>query len=471
LDERGAVEALQARGRFGVRLGLGRTRALLGVLGDPHLGLRGALIAGTNGKGSVQALVAAVLRQAGLPVGQTPKPHLVSYRERIVVDGTPIASEDFAALIGEVLEAADRVPSRLGPPTEFELVTAAAFTWFARAGVNVGVVEVGLGGRLDATNVWDGGVAAITNVSLDHMEWLGPTVPLIAAEKAAIIKRGDLAVTGADGEALDVIQAAARRAGAPLEVVAPLPISSMDRGGLVVRDFALGELRLGLLGRHQAANAAVALGVLRALDRRKIARITEDHIRDGFAAARWPGRLELLAVGNEGHGAPASTRGPEPGSVDLLLDGAHNAAGAAALATAVDELAPSLSQGRPTLLLGVLADKEVERISAALVGSRVLAGARVVAVTVPGTPRALPAQDVANAWAGAMAATRGTGGMPMDRGADGGVVVEESADTGLERALESALAEGGPLVVAGSLYLVGHVRGKLMPDPDLPALG
>ena len=200
MNEREAVAALQARGRFGVRLGLGRTRALLAELGDPHLGMRGALIAGTNGKGSVQALVSAALLEAGLRVGQTPKPHLVSYRERIVVGGLPISAEDFGPLIQKVLAAADSLPGQLGPPTEFEVVTAAAFTWFARAGVDVAVVEVGLGGRLDATNAWDGGVAAITNVDLDHMEWLGPTVPSIAREKAAIIKRGDLAVTGADGD-------------------------------------------------------------------------------------------------------------------------------------------------------------------------------------------------------------------------------------------------------------------------------
>jgi dihydrofolate synthase/folylpolyglutamate synthase len=469
MDERAAVEALQSRGRFGIRLGLGRTRALLGVLGDPHLGMRGALIAGTNGKGSVQALVSAALREAGLRVGQTPKPHLVSYRERIVIDGTPISSGDFAALIGEVLEAADGLSSRLGAPTEFEVVTAAAFTWFARAGVKVGVIEVGLGGRLDATNVWDGGVAAITNVDLDHMEWLGPTVPLIAAEKAAIIKRGDLAVTGADGDALGVIQSASRRAGAPLEVVAPLPVSSMDRDGLVVRDFALGELRLGLLGRHQAANAAVALGVLRALDRRGIAHASEEQIRAGLAAARWPGRLELLAVDDAGRGLPASADGRDQGSVDVLLDGAHNAAGAAALAAAVDELAPSLSAGRPTLLFGVLGDKEVDRIAGALAGSRVLGGARVIAATVPDTPRALPGELVAAAWESAVARTAGA-----RRGSEasaGSAVIEDSADTALERALDSARAEGGPLIVAGSLYLVGHVRGKLLPDSSLAPLG
>jgi len=167
---------LAARGRFGIRLGLGRTRALLRQMGDPQLGLPGVLIGGTNGKGSTQAMVASVLREAGLRVGQTPKPHLVSYRERIVVDGAPIGVAEFVDLISAVLDAADAVAGGHGPPTEFEVITAAAFSWFRRTGVEVGVVEVGLGGRLDATNAWQGGVSAITNVTLDHMEYLGDTV-------------------------------------------------------------------------------------------------------------------------------------------------------------------------------------------------------------------------------------------------------------------------------------------------------
>ncbi|MGH2407449.1 MAG: bifunctional folylpolyglutamate synthase/dihydrofolate synthase, partial [Candidatus Limnocylindrales bacterium] len=151
-DYAATLAALQARGRFGIRLGLGRTRALLQALGNPERDLRGVLIAGTNGKGSVQAMVAACLAAAGLHVGQTPKPHLVSYRERVLIDGAPLAQDEFARLLDEVLGIADRLAGRIGPPTEFEVLTAAAFVAFARAGVEVGVVEVGLGGRLDATN-------------------------------------------------------------------------------------------------------------------------------------------------------------------------------------------------------------------------------------------------------------------------------------------------------------------------------
>ena len=197
-----ALAALEARGRYGIRLGLGRVRALLRAMGNPERDVRGALVAGTNGKGSVIALAGSALRAAGYRVGETPKPHLVTYRERIVVDGVPIAPDDLARLVDEVLPFADRISRRLGPPTEFELLTAVMFAHFARSGLDLALVEVGLGGRLDATNAWDGGVAVLTNVGLDHTDRLGPTIGHIAREKVPIVKRGDRAVTGADGEAL-----------------------------------------------------------------------------------------------------------------------------------------------------------------------------------------------------------------------------------------------------------------------------
>jgi dihydrofolate synthase / folylpolyglutamate synthase len=457
LTYREAVAALQARGRFGVRLGLGRTRALLRALGDPHRDVRGALVGGTNGKGSVQALVGAALRASGTRVGQTPKPHLVSYRERILVDGAPIAPPDFVRVIEKVLEAADQVPRHLGPPTEFELVTAAAFTWFAWSGIRRAVVEVGLGGRLDATNVWDGGVAAITNVDWDHMEYLGDTLRAIAREKAAIIKRGNRAVTGATGEPLAVIRRRARRLRVPLDVVEPLVVLSMDRGGLLVEDAHFRALQVGLLGRHQAANAAVALATLGALRAAGLASVPDTSVREGFASARWPGRLELLVIGPDGRAGPASPDGPHSGSPDLVLDGAHNRAGAAALGEALDELAPSLSPGRATLLLGILRDKQVAEMVEVLARSASLRGASVVATAVPGTPRTLAAEDLAGAC---KAASRTTGVGWSVRAVDSG-------DDALQTAVGLARAGGGPLIVAGSLYLVGHVRGKLFEDPAL----
>jgi dihydrofolate synthase / folylpolyglutamate synthase len=431
-----AVAALQARGRYGIRLGLGRTRAILREIGDPHAGIGGALIAGTNGKGSVQALAAAVLREAGLRVGQTPKPHLVEYRERIVVDGEPIAEKDFGVVVSEVLTAAGRIPRRLGPPTEFELLTAAAFTWLARCRIDVAIVEVGLGGRLDATNVWDGGVAAVTNVAFDHMDRLGDTLSAIGREKAAIIKRGDLAVTGATGEALAVIRRRARRMGVPLAIVAPLPVLGMDRDGIVVEAPGLGATRVGLLGRHQAANVAVALATLDALEAAGLAAAPREARRAGLAAARWPGRMELLTV------RPDPSRGP----VDVLLDGAHNPAGFGTLLGALEDLRPQLSAGRFIFVTGFMADKDVAAILDRCFGHPAIRGARILATRVD-VERAMPAAQLARAWRERVPGSEATAVEPPERA--------------LAEALEAAARDGGVVVVAGSLYLVGAVRASL----------
>jgi len=429
-----AVRALTERGRFGIRLGLARTRALLGALGDPQLALRGALVGGTNGKGSVLALAGAALRAAGYRVGTTPKPHLVSYRERLEIDGQPIDPVTFTRLVREVLGAADGVERRNGPPTEFELLTAMLFRWFAEAGVDLAVVEVGLGGRLDATHAWDGGVAAITNVALDHMAWLGDTIPEIAREKAAIIERGDRAVTGATGEALPVIRRRARRVGAPLvEVSAPLVIG-WDRDGLEVDLARLGPTRISLRGRHQAENAAVADAVLDALASARIARVPDDARRRGYESATWPGRLELLRV--DGH--------------DVLLDGAHNPAGATALTTALDDLRPFLTEGPITLLTASMADKDVDGIARALASA--MTDATIVCTGLD-VPRAMPADELAMHWRRAAPGAR--------------VVAEPDHRVALDRAFSGSPHGSGPIVVAGSLYLVGAVRAILVDDPDL----
>jgi dihydrofolate synthase/folylpolyglutamate synthase len=376
-------------------------------MGNPHLGLPGVLIGGTNGKGSTQAMVASVLREAGVSVGQTPKPHLVSYRERIVVDGSPIAVDDFIAVVTQVLDAADSVARRHGPPTEFEIITAAAFTWFARVGVEVGVIEVGLGGRLDATNAWQGGVSAITNVALDHMEYLGDTVEKIAREKAAIIKRGDsFAVTGADEPALGVIRRRAGRVGVPLDVRAPADVDP--------------RLKIGLLGRHQRANAAVATGIVAALDAAGIAHVPRMALERGLANVKWPGRLELI----RGRGRPP-----------ILFDGAHNPAGIAALAQALIDL--RLTDPPPIVLVGVLANHWQPGMLDPL--KRALPDASLIATSVPGAPNSMPPADLARAWG---------------KNATAIVDTEESFD-------RAASETRGTLIVCGSLYLVGYLRNKV----------
>ena len=432
-DYHAALAALAARGRFGIRLGLGRTRALLAALGDPQREVRGALVAGTNGKGSVLAFAGSALRAAGLRVGETPKPHLVSYRERVAVDGHPISPADFARHVEAVLAVTERVARRHGEPTEFELLTAVVFRHFAEADLDVALVEVGLGGRLDATHAWDGGVAAVTNVALDHTDRLGSTIAAIAREKAAIIERGDRAVTGADGEALAIIRRRARRLGVPLTEVEAAPMLGWDRDGSTVELPRLGEVRVGLRGRHQAANVAVADAVLDALEAAGIATAGEEARRRGYATAVWPGRLELLTV--DGH--------------QILLDGAHNPAGALALARALDDLRPHLASGPLRLVVASMADKDVGGIIDALVSTPTLAGATVIATTVDAA-RALAAEELAGRW--------------RERVGDGvRVLAEPDPLAALDRAREGT----GPTVVAGSLYLVGAVRAHLVDDPEL----
>jgi dihydrofolate synthase/folylpolyglutamate synthase len=428
-----ALAAIAERGRFGIRLGLGRTRALLRGLGHPERTVRGALVAGTNGKGSVLALAGAALRAAGYRVGETPKPHLVTYRERLQIDGRPVDAVTFARLVDEVLPVADQVARRLGQPTEFELLTAVVFRWFAEQRPNVALVEVGLGGRLDATHAWDGGVAAITNVELDHTDRLGSTVEAIAREKAAIIERGDLAVTGATGSALGVIRRRARRMGVPLVEVDVPPLLGWDRDGIEVDLPRLGPTRISLRGRHQAANVAVADALLDALDTAGIATTPARARRDGYAAATWPGRLELI----------------ERDGREILLDGAHNPAGAAALAVALDVLRPHRGPGRLTLVMASMGDKDVDGLIKGLAGAAALEGARIICTSVD-LPRALAAPDLAHRWTAIEPSWRPD--------------VEAEPIVALERALTGA---DGPVVVAGSLYLVGAARAHLVDDPAL----
>jgi dihydrofolate synthase/folylpolyglutamate synthase len=436
LDYDEAVDALRRRGRFGISLGLARVAALLAELGDPQRELRGALIGGTNGKGSVVALARAALNAAGLRVGTMPKPHLVSYRERIAIDGRPLSRARFAGALAAVMPAVDRVTDRLGPPTEFEALTAAAFRELAAAGIDVALVEVGLGGRLDATNVLDAGVAAITNVQHDHERHLGRTLASIGAEKAAIVKPGNLAVTGALGRGLASILERCAAVGAPLRRAGPgQPYATTLRhagwDGLIVDAVAPGrelpDLGIGLLGGHQAANAAVALALLDALaedaERRGVAwPVDEAAVRRGFAAARWPGRLELLA---------ASSAGP------VLLDGAHNPAGARALARALDEL----GLRRFPLVFGANRGKRVSAVLRALAPLR----PRPVFTRVS-DPGALPPAELLWRWS---------------RIGAGNARVAATPEQALPAAAALRAADDQPIVVAGSLYLVGAVRGML----------
>lgn len=381
---------LEALGPQRIRPGLSRTRALLAALGSPQTAFRTLLVAGTNGKGSTAAAAAAVLEAAGLAVGLTTSPHLVRVNERVRLRGRDVSDAALDAALRLVAAVSGDGGLR---PTYFEALVVAACELFRRARVAVGVVEVGIGGRLDATNVLEPEVSVVTNVAEDHLETLGPTLADVAREKAGVFRRGQPALTAARGEALDVLRAEAARTGARLLEVPPSP--AWD---------GVSPLR----GAHQRENLALAVAAARAF-----APVDDAAIRRGLAALRWPGRLQDL---------------PRPGRRPLLVDGAHNPAGAAALAAHLD--AAGLS-GRVDLVLGVLADKAAGEIFAPL-ATRV----RKVVLVPPASTRAMPPE--------ALAARLGRPDLPR-------------AGT-LAEALDALGGADGdaPILVAGSLVLAGE---------------
>ena len=412
-----ALDYLTSLGRFGIKLGLERTEALLHALGDPHELFQGVLVAGTNGKGSVCAMLASVLQAAGYRVGLMPKPHLVSYTERIQVDQQLISEANFAALLTEVRPAIHKVAAELGPPTEFEILTSAALYYFGRAGIDILVCEVGLGGRLDSTNVLDLGVEIITNVALDHTQHLGSTVEAIAAEKAGILKPDSIAITGARPPALAVIEAAALRVDIPLlRLGHEISLAAIDKEWAGVQATVTTpagtyrDLRVPLLGLHQADNAALAVAGIDAL-RSRGWDISDGALRDGLARTRWPGRLEII------------DRHPI-----VLVDGAHNPAGLErALATVTH-----LAKGRPlAIVFGAMKDKDLPNMLGQLRNTE----APVIFSAIGWHRAALPEELAAQ----------------FGRPSETASTVSEA----LTRARELA-GRDGLVFVCGSLYLVGE---------------
>lgn len=414
-----SLEYLTSLGRFGIKLGLERTEALLHALGDPQELFQGVLVAGTNGKGSVCAMVSSVLQAAGYRVGLMPKPHLISYTERIQVDQRPIAEADFAALLTELQPAINKVAAELGPPTEFEILTSAAFYYFARAGIDLLVCEVGLGGRLDSTNVLDLGVSVITSIALDHTQYLGSTLEAIAAEKAGILKPDSIAITAAQPPALAVIEAKARDQQIPLlRLGQEIELSAIDKdwAGVQATVTTPGgtyrDLRIPLLGLYQADNAALAVASIDAL-RSRGWDISDGALRDGLARTRWPGRLEVI------------DRDPI-----VLVDGAHNPAGLERSLAAVQKLAKS----RPLVIVfGAMRDKDL---------SSMLALLRSV-----NAPVIFSRID----WHRAEAPTE------LAKRFEGESETAESSAEALNRAREMA-GRDGIVFVCGSLYLVGEAK-------------
>lgn len=415
-----AARYLAARTRLGIKFGLETIRALVEALGHPERGYETVLVAGTNGKGSVAAYLDAALREAGLKVGLYTSPHLVRLNERIAVDGREISDARLDASVGRVREAARALlgAGRIeAHPTYFEAVTAAAFDHFRNEGVEVAVLEVGMGGRLDATNIVSPLASAIVSIARDHEAYLGNTLEAIALEKAGVLRRDRPTVLGPLPRA--VRRVVARRAAA---VGARL----VDARAGVKLQSRNGDLRIRtprrayrgvrpLPGAYQRDNVLVAVRLLEELRAAGLA-FDLDKIPAGIARTRWPGRLEWV-----------------PGDPPLLLDGAHNPAAAQALARHLRSLGPFV------LLFGAMADKDVTEMGRILFPK----AEAVVLTQPPGSRAARPEEIVARV------------GSPASR-------AHRQADP--RRALD--LARGlatwkRPVVVAGSLYLVGRVKEVL----------
>ena len=411
-----ALEFISRQGRFAMKLGTERTRALLDRIGGPDRGLAGALIAGTNGKGSTGVCLESILQATGHSVGFMPKPHLISYTERIELNGRPISEEDFAATLERLMPVLDAIAEEMGPATEFEMLTVLALDYLAPR-IDMLVCEVGLGGRLDATNALDLGVAVITNVDLDHQKYLGNTIAEIAREKAAIIKGGDRVVTGCDGEALEIVESRAAEVGAPVwrlgrEITLGSESLGWDGHRMSVSGpgFEHGDLRLALVGDYQPENAALAVAAAHVLGD-----LDEGAVRSGLASARWPGRLQVIS------------QRPR-----VILDGGHNPA---AMVKAGGALRRLIGTERLVAVFAMLSERDPVQLLAALRTLR---------------PDAVVFTEPASAHGHAIEPEM------LYELYGAGSYVGRPASAALERAKELAGPEGNVLV-CGSLYLVGEV--------------
>ncbi|PLX83604.1 MAG: bifunctional folylpolyglutamate synthase/dihydrofolate synthase [Desulfuromonas sp.] len=417
MDFRQSLEYLYGLQRFGIKLGLDNIRALLERLGHPESGYGIVHVGGTNGKGSVSACLAEVLRQAGCRVGLYTSPHLHSFTERIRIDGVPAAEEEVARLTDMLRERAADIPA-----TFFEFTTALALWHFQQRKVDFAVLEVGMGGRLDATNAVLPRVSVITSICRDHAEHLGADLAAIAVEKAGIIKEGIPVVLGRqEPAALEVLLERARRQKAPAYLLGRDFTSGPAAGGFAYRglELAMDGLHPGLAGAHQRQNLALALAAAEVL-RRQGERISEAALRGGVEGVRWPGRLEWWD-GRDGR--------------DVLLDGAHNEGGARALA----EYLAELGAAKVRWVVGIKGVRQVGDIL-----GPVLPHVDALYCTEPPAEETVPRQRLA------------------EEAARAGVPAKVYASP--EAALDAALAERGEgevVLVAGSLFLVAAAREHL----------
>jgi dihydrofolate synthase / folylpolyglutamate synthase len=422
-----ALEYMQGLHRFGIKLGNERFVALLGRLGDPHLsGFGIAHVAGTKGKGSTTLMIASILSAHGFRTGGYYSPYVYNVRERVQVDNEMISEADFSRLVTEIRPQIEAVSATdLGATTEFELKTALGFCYFRDRQVEFAAIEVGIGGRLDATNVVHPAATVITNIGLDHTHILGDTHALIAAEKAGIIKPGVDCVTATDNpEALDVIRRTARERDARLAVAAPDGhVASTEvtwttvNGPFCVRtpQNEYGDLVCGLRGDYQRANAACAISAVESLAVARGFAVEKTAVRKGLASLRMPGRFEILRE-----------------NPTVILDGAHNAMAAEALASEVRKL----DYRRLFLVVGMVQGHEPQGVLEPLAPL----SAEIIA-TEPTWTKRRPAQEIAEA-------ARGLG-------------YRAEIVTPPAKALEAALARArndDAVLVTGSFYTVGDTR-------------
>lgn len=423
-----ALAWLYGRQALGIKLGLAKVEKLLATLGDPHKSFQSVHVGGTNGKGSVARMMAGVLQRAGYRTGLTTSPHLVSFVERIEVDGVPIAKADVAAGLAQVRDAVAPLDAAGEPPTFFECVTALAFLHFRTAGVRWAVVEVGMGGRLDATNVLSPALTIITNVEVDHTAHLGPTIADIAWEKAGIMKPGVPLVTGASGQGLFVLKARSHDLRVAMSVLGEdYQIVPEQDDLIILRPNGESHYRVGLAGQHQKRNAALVAAACGAL-RGQGLRLPESAVHDALANTTHAGRLETFHV-------PAGRFGPAP--MEVLVDGAHNPDAAHALRRHLGKTGWSGFH----LVAGFCADKEW----ADCVDQWVPLASRVWCVPVR-NPRTLAASE--------LAAHVEPSGIPATARPDVAAALAAAGTSGIDRVL-----------VAGSLFLAGEARALLLGLP------
>ncbi len=423
-----ALDYLASLNRFGMRLGLSRILRLAELLGNPQDAYKTIHITGTNGKGSVSALTAAALSASGLRTGLFTSPHLFKYNERMRVDGADISDEDFTRTIVRTKDAAEKMIAEGGEsPTQFEVLTAAAFLYFAEQKVDYAVIEVGLGGLLDSTNIITPVATVITNVTLEHADVCGGTLEGVAEHKAGIIKENVPVVTAAKGTPLDVIRRTAREKNAPLYVMGEdfyLRSCSRTTEGqslsLDAPSLSLSDWRYGIsfAAPYQAENSAVAAALMGVLGQKDV-RISTSKAAEAFSRTAWPGRFERMDAGGQ----------------KIVVDGAHNPAGMKSLREALDAIFPAEPR---VFLLGILHDKAIDDMLDIL-----LRPEDVVFVTQPDSGRAEAAERLLQSV------------RKRVRQAE----AEPDRDRALTRAKKAA--EGKLLCCTGSLYLIGELRARL----------